>query len=229
MTEYLESLIELEFSVVRDYISDKDREALFELEIYRRVLVYNIYNRALKVFSESGRDLIIDGNSDGIEGLKAYANVGNNTIKLFNFNYDDKYNGDISIFQSLADKNVREAELCRIFKNLEYLYDEDNSHKVVDSMRFGGSDSLCAMARQDKIKDYEKQFYELEKRVLTDDDRLEIELTNEFYDLLLDDYGLDGRSFRAKKDPLKNEETLMKKRLVKTMPGLNINKMVTYK
>ena len=230
MTEYLESLIELEFSVVRDYINDKDRTALSELEIYRRVLVYNIYNRALKIFKESERDLLIDDNFDDIEGLKAYAKVGKNNIKLFNFNYDDKYNGDISIYQSLADERVRDAELCRIFKNLEYLYDEDNPYRFqAGPMKFGGPDSRWAVAHQEKIQEYEDKFRQLENRVLTDEDKLEIELTNEFYDLLLDDYDLDGRSFRIKKDLFSNDESLMKKRLVKTLPGVNINKIVNYK
>lgn len=230
MTEYLESLIELEFSVVRDYISDKDRDALSELEIYRRALVYNIYNRALNIFKKSERDLLVDDNSDGIEGLKASARVGNNTIKLFNFDYDDKYNGNISIFQSLADEKVRDAELCRIFKNLEYLYDEDNPYRFqAGPMKFGGPDSRWAIAHQEKIQEYEEKFRKLEDRVLTDEDKLEIELTNEFYDLLLEDYGLDGRSFRPKRDLFNNDESLMKKRLVKTIPGLSINKMVNYK
>lgn len=36
MIDYLNSLVELEFSVIREYISDSDRKALAELEIYKK-------------------------------------------------------------------------------------------------------------------------------------------------------------------------------------------------
>ena len=42
MIEYLNSLINLEFSVVRNNINEKDRKLLSELYIYERIAIYNI-------------------------------------------------------------------------------------------------------------------------------------------------------------------------------------------
>ena len=50
MIEYLDSLIELEFSVIKDYIALDNREILTELSIYRYASIYNIYNREKTLF-----------------------------------------------------------------------------------------------------------------------------------------------------------------------------------
>ena len=241
MSEYLDSLIELEFSVIRDYISDKDRKVLSELELYRKVLIYNIYNRALKIFKESERNLEISGSDDGIEGLRVYANIGENSVKLFDFDYRNREirkPGDeikipntleLSIFQSLDDEEVRKEEVNRILRDLQYLYEEDNPYRFQASpAKFGGPDSRWAIAHSDKIHDYETKFKELEGKVLSEEEKLEVEITNEFYDLMLDDYGLDGRSFRNLKHPSSYGRTKLEKTLVKRMPGVNINREIKY-
>ena len=50
MVEYLESIINLEFSVIKPNITDEDRLPLSELDIYREAATYNIYERALSLF-----------------------------------------------------------------------------------------------------------------------------------------------------------------------------------
>ena len=59
MVNYLNSLIELEFSVVREYIDNDDRKALSELELYKRIAIYNIYNRALNLFNQQKIKIIV--------------------------------------------------------------------------------------------------------------------------------------------------------------------------
>ena len=48
MIHYLNGLVDLEFSVIKDNInvSDDDRKVLSELEVYKRIAMYNIYNMA---------------------------------------------------------------------------------------------------------------------------------------------------------------------------------------
>ena len=87
MINYLNSLIDLEFSVIRDYISDNDRVALSELEVYKRIAMYNIYNRSLNIFKQNESELEISGNNDGIEGLEVYASLGKRSCKLFDFDW----------------------------------------------------------------------------------------------------------------------------------------------
>lgn len=77
MQEYLNSLIELEFSVIRDYIKDEDRDVLSELEVYKKVAIYNIYNRALNLFKMQDMQLSISGNENGFESLDISTSINN--------------------------------------------------------------------------------------------------------------------------------------------------------
>ena len=55
MIHYLNDLVDLEFSVIKDNINvnEDDKKILSELEIYKRIAMYNIYNRALNIFEEA--------------------------------------------------------------------------------------------------------------------------------------------------------------------------------
>ena len=130
MIEYLNSLIELEFSVIKDYISESDRKALSELEIYKKIAIYNIYNRALNLFNSQKGRYNIYGINHGNKGLKISKTIKGKSIDLFDFDYREiqsnmwntpipkhfksLYIGDISLFQTIESKELREAELKRI-------------------------------------------------------------------------------------------------------------------
>ena len=60
--DYLNSLVELEFSVVRKNISTEEREILSELEIYKKIATYNIYHRALQLLEQQKQPIDIDNN-----------------------------------------------------------------------------------------------------------------------------------------------------------------------
>ena len=87
MIEYLNSLLELEFSVVRENIGKQDRDALSELDIYRNVAIYNIYNRAKNLLNEMSDTLKIKGNEDGWEELSVELPLLNGTVQLYEFDY----------------------------------------------------------------------------------------------------------------------------------------------
>ena len=74
MIHYLNGLVDLEFSVIKDNInvSDDDRKVLSELEVYKRIAMYNIYNMALNIFEEANPEIMISGNNVGIVGLNVY-------------------------------------------------------------------------------------------------------------------------------------------------------------
>ena len=60
--EYLDSLIELEFSVIKDNTTIKNKEIITELSIYHYSSIYNIYNRSIKLIKEN--NLPIDNRFD---------------------------------------------------------------------------------------------------------------------------------------------------------------------
>lgn len=243
MLNYLNSLIELEFSVIRENISDSDRKVLAELEIYKKVAIYNIYNRAQNLFNKQNYEFNIYGNNDGNEGLSVSAKLSDRYIKLFDFDYKEIPSnmwttpnipsgfktlniGDISLFQTIESKELREAELDRVMRTLERLYDERNPYPSRPGV-VGGSGVTWAFNHARKIQEYEERFKQLDsKKELSDEDKREIEITRQIHDLLLEDFGLTSESFVDKSNqPFYNfgkEKTELKKTLVKRMPNLTI-------
>ena len=246
MINYLNSLIDLEFSVIREYISDNDRVALSELEVYKRIAMYNIYNRALSLFKENKSGLTISGNNDGIEGLEVYASLSENkSCKLFDFDYHEgpmslsskipsDYKtmkiGNISLFQTIENAEQREAELMRVMSILDRLYDEENPYHSSPNT-YGGPAPQWAFEHAQKIKAYEEKFNQLDaKKELTDEDKKEIEITKKFHELLLEDYGLTNKDFENNQQFLGfgKEKTELHKTLVRRMANINIKNNIKY-
>jgi len=248
MISYLNSLINLEFSVIRDYIGENDRITLSELEVYKRIAIYNIYERALRLFKEKDSKLIISGNNDGNEGLNVYFSLGKNSgFELFDFNYrecpvDFKSKipagyktmkiGNVSLFQTIESKDQRESEIIRIQNELEELKKENNPYPY-EAGTYGGPNPQWHFEHRNKINLYQEKLNLLtSKKELTDEEKKEIETTKIFHELLLEDYGLTNNDFveESNKDSLgfKEDKTGLHKTLVKKMPNLIIKDNIKY-
>lgn len=131
--DYLNQLVELEFSAVKDIVDIEDREMLQNLDLYKNVVAYNIYNRTLELLSNE-QELKIFDNKDRISGLMAYKYIGNNTIRILDYKYD---NGTLKLFQTVDDKKVRKEQLELVMTKLEQLYDKKNPCRS-NLKRFGG-------------------------------------------------------------------------------------------
>ena len=244
MLNYLNSLIELEFSVIREYIGDDDRKALSELELYKRIAIYNIYNRALNLFNQQNGEFIISGNNDGLESLSVSTKLDDRIVILFNFDYCEHLSwnnqvpsgyksmqiGNISLFQTLESPELRESELDRVMSKLEKLYDQKNPYPSRRGV-YGGPGPLWTYNHGQEIARYEKIFTELDsKKELSDDDKREIEITNQIHDMLLEDYGLTNKSFEKEKNrsALNSKKSVLQKTLVKIQPNLTIANHIKY-
>lgn len=228
---YLNSLIDLEFSVIRDCIDKNDRTALSELEIYKKIAMYNIYNRALNLFKQNDSELTISGNDEGIEGLKVYSKIGDRNLILFDYDYKDSI-GNLSLFKTIESKEQREAELTRVMSKLEKLYDEKNPYHS-SANTYGGPASQWVFDHAKRIKEYEDKYNELDsKKELTEEDKKEIEITNKYHELLLEDYGLTNKDFEDETNlhvlDFSREITNLHKTLVKKMPCTNIKNNIKY-
>lgn len=240
---YLLALIDLEFSVVRNNISDDARKKLSELEIYKKVAIYNIYYRALHLFEQSGQSLDISGNANGIEGLVVHAPIADNSVKLFEFNYakvpcgshlsiPSDYKtmrvGDVFLYQTIESAEHREAELMRVMQVLDRLYDEENPY-CFKSRLYGNPASQWSFNHDKKILAYEEKFRQLDnKRELTLAERQEIEITKHFHNLLLEDYGLTDESFVADNSLYVREKSNLHRKLVKKTSNLDIENNIKY-
>lgn len=247
MLTYLNSLIELEFSVVKEHISNQDRVALSELEIYKNIAIYNIYNRTANLLREKNSEFIISEDNDGYESLEISTKLNETIIKLFDFNYregpigfnskiPDGYKtmniGSMSLFQTFESEELRQAELNDVIKKLERLYDASNPYPSRPGV-VGGPGTNWAFDHAKKIQTLEEQFEKLDsKKELSDADKREIEITGEIHSLLLDDFGLTNESFIDENDQylcnFGEEKTKLKKTLVKEMPNLTIKDYIKY-
>lgn len=212
--EYLNRLIELEFSVIKDNISFQKKENLIELELYRKIVIYNIYNRVLKLFQEEELNLN-SNNGDEIHILKRF---DDKDIDLFRFNYDLKANKvlEITLFQTIEESLEERAQKVNyIIGILERLQQEKNSFNPKGNVEKDILDLKLDYER--RIAHYEKMLNELnKKRQLTETDRVILENSQYYYGLLLEEFGLT-------KEELASEKVLKKK-----FPRLEIKNNIKY-
>lgn len=249
MLEYLNSLIELEFSVVKECIREEDRRVLAELEVYKKTAIYNIYHGIQKLLIQQYDFSMISVNCDKCRGLSVSAKLTDRNVKVFEFDYraipnrnsytykiPDHFRsmnvGRISLFQTFENKELREAELERVKSKLEELYNAKSSYAYRPKV-LGNSTSNWSVARLKNIEIYENKFQQLySKKDLNDEDKREIEITKQIHDLILEDYGFTQESFIDESTSLfanfGKEKTEMEKTLVKRMPGLTITDHIKY-
>lgn len=240
MIDYLNSLIELEFSVIREYLGEDDRKSLAELEIYKRIAIYNIYNRALNLFNENKIKFSV--NEDEFSSLSISVPLNSNqNVRVFNFDYTewntakipDEYKtmriGTISLYQSLESQELMAAELNRVMNKLERLHETYNPYPSRRGVA-DGPESQWAYEYAQEIAKYAEIFTKLgSKKELNHMDKIEIEITNQIRNLLLEDYGLTNKSFEEEVKPTFSwKKSTFQKTLVKRQPNLSIINHIKY-
>lgn len=240
--DYLESLINLDFSVIKENIDDKSKKALSELEIYKRIAIYNIYNRAINIFTQSNMPLIITGNDEGFESLSISVPIEDRNIKIFDFKYGeqkslnykipDEYKtmkiGSINLYQKIENKELRIQELKRIINKIEMLYGTQNPYQY-HPKKVGGSYVKWKIERQKEIEKYQKMLDKIDSHnELTEFDIKEIEIMNKAHDLLLEDYGLTNDSFEDDVSITSKRSNNLQKTLIKRQPNITITNNIEY-
>ena len=240
--DYLESLINLDFSVIKENIDDKSKKALSELEIYKRIAIYNIYNRAINIFTQSNMPLIITGNDEGFESLSISVPIEDRNIKIFDFKYGeqkslnykipDEYKtmkiGSINLYQKIENKELRIQELKRIIDKIERLYGTQNPYQY-HPKKVGGSYVKWKIERQKEIEKYQMMLDKIDSHnELTEIDIKEIEIMNKAHDLLLEDYGLTNDSFEDDVSITSKRSNNLQKTLIKRQPNITITNNIEY-
>ena len=247
--EYLDSLINLELSVIRDEISDNDRMTLSELEVYRKIAMYNIYYRALKLSRESDIENIIS--EDSIRGLSIYNMIGERQSNLFNYNYQcvDKpipdgckpmKIGDIHLFQTIESKEKVKAEIDRLSRELAALIRKEEYYRKAEALhcRLVHSSKhkrICGGLNTQELRRINRDIRIcntnlnalISRDELTEEDKRKIEITQYFNDLLLKDYGLTPDDFENVKSFTKDQSELQKT-YVKRKPNIAIYRDINY-
>lgn len=222
--DYLNQLVELEFSAVKDIIDIEDREILQNLDLYKNIVAYNIYNRTLELLNNE-QELKIFDNKDRISGLMAYKDIGNPAIRILDYNYE---NGALKLFQTVDDKKVRKEQLELVMTKLEQLYDKRNPYHS-DLELYGCPATRWNIDYIKEVSEYEKLFTRLDsKKELTDYKKKKIAITKKYHDLLFEEYGLTDEEFIVSKQTPTTIDNIINKTLVKKLPGLRIENNIEY-
>lgn len=233
MIEYLDSLIELEFSIIKDIINDDEKDLLSELEIYKEIANYNITKRALNLFEDKKIDTVIKQDE---ENLCIYGNIGRDSILLFGYDYigsennENKDIGKISLYKTINSVEQIEKEINRINSILNALEKEKNPYKSISNVYEGPA--VTWLERHDnQIKMYEDKLEKIKgKTELTEKDKEEIEITNMINKLMLEDYNLKSDDFKENQAYKRSstEQTELYKRYVKQVPKIIIKNNIKY-
>lgn len=224
--DYLISVINLEFSVIRDYINKSDRVTLSEYEIYDIAALYNIYNRILNIIKDNEKVNIFNEDSFHIS-----TNLFNDSKGIMGIIY--KYPKD-TIYKKIKyiylnpiienNKHYEEA-IDILYKKIneldkeKYLYSSQGKHNS------DAKDYWCRQ-KKERIELCHKKIAELEKRIkLNIKDRYEFTVINEIIYQIMLDYGLDFDSFKDESSNLiinaNTENTWIEKTQTKIIPGKN--------
>ncbi len=239
--EYLKSLIELDFSVLRDYISNTDRVSLSELDIYKKIAMYNIYNRTIEVINNS--DIVVNiENDDYFHKLIINNNTFDRKINIIEYDYskaflDDKYAdigyrtdniGNISLYLLVKNPDMIIYELDRIMKKLEELYDAKNPYANPEGI-YEGLSSRWKHIHKEEIDKYEKMFIKLDNYFNSNDNLdNEIELSKYCNDLLLKDFGLTNKDFCDEAKLFKKNNSYLYKKRIKKLPSIEVINNIKY-
>lgn len=205
MLDYLTSLIRLEFSVVREYISKEEREVLSELEIYKKISMYNIYHRAQRLLENSEIKFEIWNNKQQFHGLIAERELsdGRNVIP-FNYKYTMKYGIDELPNSCIKSMYIGEINLC-------YLTVSEKTYEYLTKR----ADSYIAKTMNDPVDKNLKNLAPILKQ--------EVTMINEVYNRFLKDYSLKEDDFKKSEKSNLENATNLEKKFVKKIPNLVIN------
>lgn len=245
--EYLKALIDLDISVYNQDISEHSREVLNELELYRKVAVYNIYKRTEKLLKENsnGIDMEFYENQNVLSKLSAKGKIDDSSFCIFDFDYSMSSNnkrlflqngldvsdyakklyiGDSFLYLTKDNPELREEELLRVLGEYEKESNKKNPYSIRRKV-YGGPAPMWDREHRHKLANLEKQFKTLdEHKELSQTEKQIIQAQQYFYDLLLENFGLNSDDFSENdcRSSIRNQEDKMHKTLVKKYPGMKI-------
>ena len=144
-------------------------------------------------------------------------------VKIFDAVITDDMT-NVNIYNSLSSTRVREKEIKILNKKIKSINDsfEQDSIRVFP---FGMVYDYNNDDREDYLKKYQKALKKISsKRVLTKNDLEEIDISNIFYKLFINVYGIDDSVLKLDTTDyiLGNGHKYMNKVKVKTMPNIKL-------
>ena len=193
--DYLEKLVHLKTSVIKYRSNEKLADLLTELDMYKKLAIYNINNRAMRIISKNCNDVTFI-NSSIRDGLHAHTIVDGEVVRLFDFvpSDGDKI-GSIRLYRVEENEEYRRLRCKRIRQELNELYELRNNYNYVSGY-YGPIAAYWSCCQDIKIGKFEHdlEYYET-KTNLTDTEKKQVELTDKVHKAFYREYGLIENSF----------------------------------
>lgn len=230
--EYLEALINLDLPCINNSITDLERDTLSELSIYNQIIKYNIYHYTKRLLENSDIDLkkfyynYIHGSKYGFR-LSAETKLTRSPriVKIFDAVITDNMTS-VDIYNSLSSDRMREKEIIILNKKIKSIYDSFEQYsKRVLPFGMDYDDRFYNDDREEFLKMYQKALKKISSnRTLSKNDLEEIDISNTFYKLFINAYGMDGSSLELDTTDyiFGNSHRYMNKVKIKTMPNINL-------
>ncbi len=237
IVDYLNSLIGLEISALnQSEISESTMAKLNEFSLYRKIVIYNIYNRALNVLNKHRDEYDFEANPQGL----SIFNKDRTNIKYDVFNYWFHEDGvsNIVLKQTVIDEAKRREQIDILFQKIKEKSALIKKSSVIRRKFFGDDNAKAIGYISDLIK-------RLESRSALESNMVYLcESQNNFIDQLLGSDGLQasegfeqmhdfiqsdrGREIVSYDDYDYEVENGLTRRLVKTYPHTKISKRIRY-
>ena len=189
MLDYLNGLIELEYSALKENISLRDRTSLRELKIYKEAFIYNIYTRAYNLFKKEIPDI------KRFLGT-FYIDIEKESLSLCRFVDDDKLRLEVNEY--VESQKRRNEEIERLRDTIKTLDSRVNPYPLVNGCgeRLYGNLSLVWDKELDREISYNQELLRrLENYELNENDKRKIMLTSKCLEILLNEYDLKREDF----------------------------------
>ena len=219
--EYLESLVELEVSALKDYISDDEKTFLKQLSLYKNIEIYNIYNRALQMLKTFSDIEIYEYNT----GIKATIRKNEAIIPVYTFDFF-KPVYSIHLQEYIHDDNDSLKEKTYILNCLKRL--NDLREKMLKSDNLQKNTFLYEYDRKIESLSIRCRILSNE-RSLTSNQKKIVNITQMCSDLFYEEYGLSKGDFESSEHIYPNDDKILfERKLVKQKPGVVINNSIKY-
>ena len=238
--DYLNSLIGLEISALNQKnISEVGMTRLNELSLYRQIVIYNIYNRALSVLKSYGNGFDFENSPQG------FSIFGKDRAdkKYDVFNYWPNENGisNIVLKQTIIDSAKRQEQIDRLYQELEEVKKSKEMFDISLLRRIG----IHSVDKETKIGYISDLIKELENRSTLDGNIEYITDSQEYFiSQILGNDGLQVTQDFVERPAFSQSDIAMQsitlntypnevereltKKLVKTYPHTKISKVIKY-
>lgn len=235
--EYLESLVNLEVSAVKELLSKEDYIAISNLDIYRKVVIYNIYNKILRViqniddtfikrdiknYGNLEASLILDGHKYNLVDFK------NNDFKKENILLDaERYTfSTLKLYNHQEKATIKDTEIEKYEEKLNRLYNASNPFFISGNSRGELASSWIETYNQ-KLQYCIDILEALEEKAKSSAINSNLEKINDINELLFKELELVESEF--KDSGYERNTSVLTKRLEKRVSGVDILKCVQYK